>query len=792
MSDPSLPSPDGSGASRLKRELAALRVENRRLRNLLQVTGGVEPPSEQPLLVPPDPGVVTNQSSTHDKLALFADRFAARRDVYAAYWENPRKGLKGWSPVVQDRFTRGSLWDRKPKPLTLDVMADHLGTTSPLFMGLYPLLPDATCHWLAADFDGRQAMLDAHAYVKAAASLGVPCGLEVSQSGRGAHVWTFFTQPVTAGDARAMGTAIIHRAMGLRGSMPLESYDRLFPNQDTVPVTSSSVGNLIAAPLNGQRRTERRTTLFIDMVTWEPFEDQWEYLSTLDQTTPRQVAAVGRRERITVGAEVRTAAPSAATVIHGRPASPVRGTLGSRLTITAADLTPELEAALRHAATIHNPAFYEAQRARRSTWNTPRFIKGFDVAVNGDVILPRGLREQAEQLISDAGSSLQVDDDRSTGTELEMSFAGELSERQTLAVDAMLAHEDGILQAPTGSGKTVMACAIIAERAVSTLVLISKTALAAQWRQQIQTLLGIKAGQLGGGRSKVRGQADIMLLQTLARQTPDEIRELTAGYGQVIVDECHHVAAASFDNAISQIEASWWLGLTATPQRKDGLEAIASWQLGPIRHTWRDVLPAEATLLAPYDGPERILHIHETAFSAPPDFDLAEPGAIATLGGTLAADAARNQQIADDITTALAQGRKCLVLSRRRDHLEALAGLLPDAEPLVMQGGTGKKAVAAIRDKIADAGPSDPLLVMTTVPYGGEGFDAPAIDTVFLVGPISYPGLLIQAVGRALRRHEGKRDVIVHDYVDTQVPVLAAQYSRRRAGYQTMGFSPRG
>ena len=773
----------------LERQLTALRVENLRLRNLLKVTDGVEPPPSQPTLAPSDPGLVTNASPTEVKLALYAQLFAARRDVYARYWENPRKGTKGWSPAVRDSFGKGSLWDRRPLPLTNEVLEAHLRSGNELFIGLYPLLPDGNCWWLAADFDGPQAMLDAHAYVKAAASLGVPCGLEISQSGRGAHVWTFFTSPVPAADARAMGTACIHRAMALRGSMPLASYDRLFPNQDTVPTGSSGVGNLIAAPLNGNRRTKRGTTLFVDLATWEPWPDQWEYLSRLDRMTPRQVAAAGRMERLVVGLEVTRLETSPATAIHPSPPTRVRATLAAQLTIRDEDLTPELSAALRHAATIHNPAFYEAQRARRSTWNIPRFIQGFDIAVNGDLLLPRGLRYQAADLITQAGSDLVSEDNRNEGNELDVSFLGELDERQAAAVDRLLAHEDGVLYAPTGSGKTVMACAIIAERSVTTLVLINKTALASQWREQVRNLLGIKTGQLGGGRAKTRGQVDIMLLQSLARHSPQDIRELTQGYGQVIVDECHHLAAGSYENVVAQIGATWWLGLTATPERKDGLEQVTNWQLGPIRHTIRDTLPHEANLVTPYDGPRRVLHIHSTAYRSPHDFDLSTPGAITQLGGLLAKDPERNRQIAADIAAALAQGRKCLVLSRRRDHLTALAGLLPDTEALIMRGGTGAKALAAIRAKIGDAYPGAPLLVMTTVPYGGAGFDAPAIDTVFLAGPISYPGLLIQAVGRALRRHEGKTEVAVHDYLDASVPVLNAQYSRRRSAYRQMGFT---
>lgn len=772
----------------LERRLAALLVENRRLRNLLKVTHGVEPPPEQPVFATEDPGLVTNDSSQQAKLDLYLNRFAARTDVYAYYWENPRKKTKGWSPKVRDPFGRGTMWDRRPLPLTRDVIEAHLRADDDLFVGLYPLLRDATCWWLAVDFDGPQAMLDAHAYIKAAHSLGVPCGLEVSQSGRGAHVWTFFTAPVSAATARAMGTACVHRAMGLRGSMPLASYDRMFPNQDTVPAGASGAGNLIAAPLNGQRRRDRRTTLFVDLATWEPWPDQWECLSTLARMTPAQVAAVARNSRLQVGSDVRRLEPSPATAIQPRPPAEIPGVLGAKLTLPDEALTPQLAAALRHAATIHNPAFYEAQRARRSTWNIPRFIQGFDVTLAGDLVLPRGLLARAAGLIAEAGSQLVVDDARSTGTELDLEFRGELTEQQTAAVDALLAHEDGILHAPTGSGKTVMACAVIAERSVSTLILVDKKVLADQWRAQIKALLGIKPGQLGGGRQKLGGRIDVVLLPTLARRPVAEIRELTAGYGQVIVDECHHGAAATYDHTLGQIPATWWLGLTATPERRDGLEELTTWQLGPIRHAVRDSRPEPGMLPMTDHALPRLLRVHETGFRASDGFDLTEPGAISALYGTLAADVDRNRQIADDVREALDSGRRCLVLSRRRDHLDALADLLSDRDPTILRGGTSRKDMDRFRERIADVEPGVPLLVLATLPFAGEGFDAPILDAVFLVAPISFPGILVQAVGRVLRRHPDKTDVVVHDYVDDTVPVLAAQYARRRQAYDHLGF----
>ena len=604
-------------------------------------------------------------------------------------------------------------------------MGSHLHRESELFIGLYPLLPDATCWWLAADFDGATALLDAQAYVKSAAHFGVPTGLEISQSGRGAHVWTFFDEPVPAADARALGTARIHGAITLRGLMTLASYDRLFPNQDTVPRNGSGVGNLIAAPLNGQRRSERGTTVFLNLLTFEPYDDQWEFLSRLDRLTHREVLAVARKGRsVVVGREVTRIERSKATAIHPQPPRQVRATLSSRLSLPEADLTPALAAALRHSATIRNPGFYEAQQQRRSTWNLPRFIQGFDISIHGDLILPRGIIEQVGSLIEQAGSSLRIDDERNIGKELDAQFLGQLNEAQSIAVSEVLAHDTGILQAPTGSGKTVMACAVIAERSVSTLILISKTALASQWRERI---------------------------------------------------------------------ATWWLGLTATPERKDRLEPVVSWHLGPIRHVMgRDDL-GTTDLLGNGATFDRVLKVHETLFNAPNDLVLGQPTALSALGGLIANDPDRNAQIASDIRQALNAGRKCLVLSRRRDHLNLIAEALQDTgiEPLIMRGGIGAKELTRIKTRVAEVELNEPLLLMTTVPYGGEGFDAPVIDTVFLVGPISYPGLVTQAVGRAMRRFEGKASVTVHDYVDTRVPILNSQYGKRTKAYRNLGFTKR-
>jgi superfamily II DNA or RNA helicase len=769
---------EAHGSDELLNEVAALRAENARLRALLGMderagTGGrarwaPELFSDETEVLPKVDASATNET----KVGLFLRLFVGRDDVWALRWENARTGKSGWGPAVRGGWANSRRPDRELLAFTAEVVERHLA--GEIHAGLYPLLPGDVCHLLACDFDGSGWVLDALAYLDAAHEAGVPAALERSRSGDGGHVWTFFTGAVPAAVARRIGVHLLREAMTMRAELDLASYDRLFPAQDFMP--KGSFGNLIALPLQGECR-KKGTTSFLDPSTLEPYEDQWSYLSELDRLTP------GSARTLAAGFNELAAGPDAATYRRvlkqanaPTPPAEIKASAGPMLGVDRIGVPPALVAALKHLASLHNPEFYEKEKLRFSTWNTPRFIRCYRETLD-QLLLPRGLRDKVEKVIAEAGSRLLVSEDFEAVEAIDVSLKAVLTPEQSSAADALGSHDLGMLVAPPGSGKTVVGCALIASARVPTLVIVDRKPLVDQWRERVVTHLTLEPkqiGQLGGGRKHATGVVDVAMVQSLARR--DDVAELTAAYGLVIVDECHHVPAVTFERVVRQIPVRRWVGLTATPYRRDGLQAMMAMQCGPIRYRMGD---RTASALRALD-----LIVHETRHRTTEDGQH-----IQTILRGIVEDTGRTMAICDDIAAAAAGGRNSLVLTRWTEHLGDIVANLAERglDPLVLHGGLGKKARKAVTDRLAeiDAG----ILLVATASLLGEGFDCPPLDTLFLAFPIRFKGNVVQYVGRVLRPTATKSRVEVHDYVDVNVPQLARMYDERRTAYAALGFN---
>jgi hypothetical protein len=769
----------------LRAELAQLRAENARLRALL----GLDDPARSgdgpsvawsPSLFADraEPisrwAEVDRGSPREAKVALFRSLFVGRDDVHALRWENERTGKAGWGPAVRGGWRHARRPDREHLPLTDDVVARHLA--GEIHAGLYPLMRGDACRLLACDFDGPGWVLDARAYLDAARSAGIDAALERSRSGDGGHVWMFFAGPVPAASARRIGVGLLREAMTVRAELDLGSYDRLFPAQDFMP--RGSFGNLIALPLQRNCR-KRGNTVFLDLTSLEPFEDQWAFLAHVERLSTESVDALAKAfGDLATGPDASTYRRPKDDQTTAKPPAQIPAVAGAMLSVDRIGIPPPLLAALKHLASLHNPEFHEKEKLRFSTWNTPRFIRCYQETLD-QLLLPRGLRHQAEAVVAEAGSRLNVVGGCPDVPAIDGELQADLTPDQTAAADALAAHDMGLLVAPPGSGKTVIGCALIARHGVPTLVIVDRKPLVEQWRDRLITHLDLDArqiGQLDGGRRRATGIVDVAMVQSLARR--DDIAELAGGYGLVIVDECHHVPAVTFERVVRQIPVRRWTGLTATPYRRDGLQALMAMHCGPVRHTM--TTPAGSALRA------LDLVVHET------DHEDTDDGQhIQAVFRDLVEDGQRTAAICQDIAAAAHAGRNCLVLTRWKEHLDTIAQSLTaqGIDPLVLHGDMGKKARTAVIDRLADPPPDGGLVLAATASLLGEGFDCPPLDTLFLAFPIKFKGSVIQYVGRVLRPTDTKTRIEVHDYVDTRVPVLARMHNERRRAYATLGFT---
>jgi superfamily II DNA or RNA helicase len=661
-------------------------------------------------------------------------------------------------------------------------------------IGVYALRTDDSCIFLAADFDGDGWRENVLAYKEAAQNVGVTIAVERSRSGDGAHGWIFFAEPVPAALARRLGTILLAKASATRPTMGLGAYDRLFPNQDTMP--TGGFGNLIALPLAGKPR-KLGNTIFLDD-SLEPYADQWRFLGTvnrlpredldriLGRTSPMTALGPARNDDIAFSLERDECALdlSYPSIKSGMISGDVTLRFDSRLHIPRSVPSAVL-AALKRLGTFANPEFHRKLRLRFSTHDTPRFIFAGEWYPDR-LVLPRGVMDNAVATLESAGANVVIQDARPEGNRMRWTFHGELRPEQEVAVKEMAKHDYGVLCAPPGAGKTVMGCALIARHRTSTLVLVHRTLLLDQWRKEAGRFLGIvKRKEIGiwrGATRRLTRKLDIATLPSLARA--ENYASIFEGYGLVIVDECHHVPAATFEALLKACPSRKIIGLTATPIRKDGLEKLLHLQCGPIRHSIKASLD---------DTVPRSVYVRRSSFHVPGVLGPQPP--IHLVWEALVADIGRTKQIVADIRASLDGGRCPLVLSDRRVHLDNLETELTvqignsDVVVYRLESGIGKKQRETIRDEIERRfGTGKKFALLATASLIGEGYDLPRLDTLFLAMPLSFKGRLVQYAGRLHRRHAEKQEVRVYDYLDEGNPLTIAMFRRRSSAYRQMGY----
>ena len=742
----------------------------------------------------------TQSTITDGNVTLFRSLFRGREDVFPKRWES-LTGKSGYSPACKNEWIPGVCPKPKVKcadcehrvfvPLTDEIIRQHL--EGQMTIGIYPMLKDERCYFLTVDFDKKSWLDDVAALVETCKRKDIACAVERSRSGNGAHVWFFFESALPACLARRFGCALLTKTMERRHQIGLDSYDRFFPSQDTMP--QGNFGNLIALPIQPEPAREGNS-VFVDS-DFNPHPDQWAFLKSIKKLPDRLVWSIeedAKKRGQIIGVRMSLYDDTGEQPWNIPPSGrkqhrPIPGPLPSKIEVVSSNLLymekDPLPSALINRiiriAAFQNSDFYQAQAMRLSTFGKPRIISCAE-EFERHIAIPRGCYEDLSALMDDLGITFSLIDKRFSGTSISVSFKGKLLPEQEESVNALLAHENGVISAPGAFGKTVVAAKLIAERKVNTLLLIHRKQLLDQWRARLAMFLDMapeSIGQIGGGKKKILGIVDVAMLQSLNRK--GSVNNLVADYGHVIVDECHHVSAFTFEQVIKQTRAKFVTGLTATPIRKDGHHPIIFMQCGPIRYTVSPKITAKQRKFK-----HRVIPRQTNTELLVPETE----ARIHDVYNALIHDHSRTKMIIADVREVLRHKGFPIILTERKEHLELLANELAAItdKVIILHGGIGNKQRREVMEELATVPENETRILLATGKYIGEGFDNCRLDTLFLTMPISWRGTLQQYAGRLHRAYHTKTEVVIYDYVDVKISIARRMFERRKKGYAALGY----
>ena len=756
----------------------------------------------------------------------FYGMFWGREDVYA------RRGKNGgyfpqcknrWDSAIcpkqqgESKFCDEDCVGRVWKPLDEKIILNHLlGKEEDCtdVIGTYPLLPDGTCRFLVFDFDNHEkdsyknddANID-NEWKTEVDSLRKICKInnidalvERSRSGRGAHVWIFFKEPISAALARNFGLVLLNKGAMEVNLTSFKFYDRMYPSQDVL----SKLGNLVALPLQGQALKEGNSA-FVDE-DWNAYNDQWQTLMQTQKVSKYEVETLLKEWQIFYES-------NNAVINQNLIYSPwksdekfkkeyvVDGTIHLKLSdglyVDTLNLKPAIQNIIRRMATIDNPEYYKNQRIGRSNYyNFKTIYLGYDT--DGYIRIPRGLREKIILKCNEADISYDIEDNRQFGRPIRVEFNGELRDEQKEAINNLLEKDDGILSAAPAFGKTVVSAYIISRKKVSTLILIESASLLQQWLDELNRFLKIDEkppvyytktgrekiresviGTLVGGQDKTTGIIDVAMVGS-AYKKGDFFPKIEE-YGLVIMDECHHAASKQAQAVLNRIKSKYVYGVSATPQRSDRLEQINYMLLGPIRHEYSSKMQADEQGTDRYVYPRftRVVNISGKELS------------IHEADELIVNNLDRTSMIVNDVKECIADGRTPVILVKLKKHVKLLSDALTGIADHVflLYGDQSIKENQSIQKQLMETPENESFVVIATGQKIGEGFNCPRLDTLMLASPVKFEGRLIQYVGRLCRKYPGKENVIVYDYVDSHIKFFYRQYRSRLSTYKKLGYS---